>query len=274
MPTGSPDPIALVDLATEVARKAADLLLEGAQRTRDSVETKTSTTDMVTEMDHASEALIVELLQAARPDDGIVAEEGSSRPGSTGLRWVIDPLDGTTNYLYGLPGWAVSIAAEQVTDRGDRRVLAGVVLDAVHDRLYSAAAGHGARVNGEPIRCSDATDLSRALVGTGFGYQPERRRDQARVLVELLPRVRDIRRNGAAAVDLCLVACGRLDAYYEHGLAWWDHAAGSLIAAEAGAVVSPLGDRTVLDGSIVAAAPGVHAALRGLLDALGASEVA
>lgn len=273
MPTASPDPLALVDLATEVARKAADLLLEGAGHTRSTVETKTSTTDMVTEMDRASEALIVGALLDARPDDGIVAEEGSARAGTSGLRWVIDPLDGTTNYLYGFPGWAVSIAAEEVAPDGSGRVVAGVVLDAVHDRLYHAALGHGARVGDVPIRCSGLDDVSRALVATGFGYRPERRRDQAQVLVGLLPQIRDIRRVGAASVDLCMVACGRVDAYYEHGLSWWDHAAGSLIAAEAGATVAPLDGGPVLTGSIVAATPGTFVALRGMLDSLGASGV-
>jgi myo-inositol-1(or 4)-monophosphatase len=273
VPTVPPDPIALVDLATEVARKAADLLLEGAGHARSTVETKTSATDMVTEMDRASEVLIVGALLDARPDDGIVAEEGSARSGSSGVRWVIDPLDGTTDYLYGFPGWAVSIAAEAVAPDGSGRVVAGVVLDAVHDQLYSAAAGHGARVNGVPVRCSALTDVSRALVATGFGYRPERRRRQAEVLVGLLPEIRDIRRAGAASVDLCMVACGRVDAYYEHGLSWWDHAAGSLIAAEAGATVAPLDGGTVLSGSVVAAAPGIFVALRGMLDSLGASEV-
>ena len=273
MPTGPPDPIALVDLAATVARKAADLLLEGARHARREVGTKSSATDMVTEMDRASEALIVGALLDARPDDGIVAEEGSARPHTSGVRWVIDPLDGTTNYLYGFPGWAVSIAAEEVAPDGSARVVAGVVLDAVHDQLYSAAVGHGARVDGEAIRCSGLDDVAQALVATGFGYRPERRRHQAEVLVGLLPQIRDIRRVGAASVDLCMVACGRVDAYYEHGLSWWDHAAGSLIAAEAGATVAPLGAEPVLSGSILAATPGLFIALRGMLDSLGASGV-
>jgi myo-inositol-1(or 4)-monophosphatase len=262
----------LVDLASGVARKAADLLLDGARHARSTVETKSTSTDMVTEMDRASEALIVAALLDARPDDGIVAEEGSARAGSSGLRWVIDPLDGTTNYLYGHPGWAVSIAAELVA-AGSRQVVAGVVLDAVHDELFSAALGRGARRNGEPIRCSDQSDLSSALIATGFGYDPERRQVQAEVLVKLLPQVRDIRRMGAAAVDLCSVACGRVDAYFERGLAWWDLAAGGLIAAEAGAVVSSLSGGPVEPGSVFAAANGISLALRDLLDSLGAGEV-
>ena len=269
------DPLELVDLASGVARKAADLLLDGARHTRRLVETKSTPTDMVTEMDRASEELIVAALLDARPDDGILAEEGSERPGTSGLRWVIDPLDGTTNYLYGHPGWAVSIAAELVGDGGHDagRVVAGVVLDVVHDELFSAAPGHGALRNGEPIHCSDQTDVADALLATGFGYRPERRRHQAEVLVELLPRVRDIRRMGAAAVDLCWVACGRVDAYFERGLGWWDLAAGSLVATEAGAEVSSLKGGPVEPGSVFAAANGVSTALRDLLGSLGAADV-
>lgn len=274
MPTPAfADPRDLVDLASGIARKAADLLLDGARHARLTVETKSTSTDMVTEMDRASEALIVAALVDSRPDDGIVAEEGSAREGSSGLRWVIDPLDGTTNYLYGHPGWAVSIAAEQSAADGTRQVVAGVVLDAVHDDLFTAALGHGALRNGSPIRCSDQDDLSRALVATGFGYDAERRQAQAEVLVKLLPQVRDIRRVGAAAVDLCSVACGRVDAYFERGLAWWDLAAGGLIAAESGAVVSSLSGGPVEAGSVFAAANGISGPLRDLLGALGAGEV-
>jgi myo-inositol-1(or 4)-monophosphatase len=272
------DPLELVDLASGVARKAADLLLDGARHTRSLVETKSTPTDMVTEMDRASEELIVAALLDARPDDGIVAEEGSARAGTSGLRWVIDPLDGTTNYLYGHPGWAVSIAAETVADddpdaHDSSRTVAGVVLDVVHDELFTAAPGHGALRNGAPIRCSDQTDVADALLATGFGYRPERRRHQAEVLVELLPRVRDIRRMGAAAVDLCSVACGRVDAYFERGLGWWDLAAGSLIATEAGAVVSSLTGGPVVPGSVFAAANGISTALRDLLGSLGVADV-
>jgi myo-inositol-1(or 4)-monophosphatase len=227
---------------------------------------------MVTEMDRASEALIVKALLDARPDDGIVAEEGSARDGSSGIRWVIDPLDGTTNYLYGHAGWAVSIAAE-AGDGVDAQVVAGVVLDAVHDELFTAARGHGAFRNGEPIHCSDQTDMARALVATGFGYRAERREAQAEVLVRLLPRIRDIRRMGAAAVDLCSVACGRVDAYFERGLGWWDLAAGALVATEAGAVVTAIEGGPVTAGSVFASANGIYAPLRDLLDSLGAHRV-
>jgi myo-inositol-1(or 4)-monophosphatase len=276
-----PDPLALLDVAVPVAEKAADLLRAGVGRTRQSVGTKSSATDMVTEMDRASEDLIVSALLGARPDDGIVAEEGSARTGTSGVRWVIDPLDGTTNYLYDFPGWSVSIAAELDGggrdghgDGGPGEVIAGVVLDAVHGELYTAARGHGARCNGEPIACSDQADVADALLATGFGYDPARRRAQAQLLVELLPQVRDIRRMGSAAMDLCHVARGRVDAYFERGLSWWDLAAGALIAREAGAVVSALDGGPVMPGSVFAATPGIAAPLRALLGALGANDVA
>jgi myo-inositol-1(or 4)-monophosphatase len=287
-PLPSPDPRALLDLATGVAERAADLLLDGARRARTSVTTKSSLTDMVTEMDRASEELIVGELLAARSDDGILAEEGSARDGTSGVRWVIDPLDGTTNYLYGHPGWAVSVAAELIGPRGDggdgaggtggagdAGVVAGVVVDGMHAETYTAARGQGALRNGQPIHCSDQTDVARALVATGFGYAPERRRAQAEVMVELLPRIRDIRRMGAASVDLCAVASGRVDAYFERGLSWWDWAAGLLVAREAGAVVTTLaGDEPHAEAdSALAAAPGISAALSALLASIGADQV-
>jgi myo-inositol-1(or 4)-monophosphatase len=265
---GAVDPAALVELAAGVAGRAVALLLDGSHRARALVETKSTATDMVSEMDRASEQLIVSALLAARPDDGIVGEEGSARDGTSGVRWVVDPLDGTTNYLYGLPGWAVSIAAED-----DRGVVAGVVADGVHGEVFAASRGGGARRNGEPIACSAETDLARALVGTGFGYGAPRRRAQGAVVAELLPHIRDIRRAGAAAVDLSWVACGRLDAFFERGLSWWDLAAGSLIAEEAGAVVVALGDGPMQAGNVLAATPGVAASLRDLLHSLGAQDV-
>jgi len=263
-------PAALLDLATDAAQRAADLLLEGMGRARTTIETKSTATDMVSEMDRASEQLIVSTLLAARPDDGLVGEEGSDSPGTSGLRWVIDPLDGTTNYLYGHPGWAVSIAAED-----DAGVVAGVVIDPMQRDVFTATRGRGAWRNGQAIACSSLDDVSTALVATGFGYAAERRRAQAEVLVGLLPRIRDIRRMGAAAVDLCSVACGRVDAYFERGLAWWDLAAGGLIAAEAGALVSAIdgGPPEPDAGSIVAAGPGLFNTLRELLRSLGAHNV-
>jgi myo-inositol-1(or 4)-monophosphatase len=290
MPASPPaaDPRALLDLATGVAERAADLLLDGARQARTSVATKSSLTDMVTEMDRASEDLIVRELLAARPDDSILAEEGGTREGTSPVRWVIDPLDGTTNYLYGHPGWAVSIAAEVTTGPTTgpttgattgptTEVVAGVVLDVVHGDVYTAALGHGARCSGQPIHCSDQDEVARSLVATGFAYAPERRRLQAEALVDLLPRIRDIRRMGAASVDLCMVGRGRVDAYFEWGLSWWDWAAGLLVAREAGATVLPLSGPPRAPGSyadsVLAAAPAIAAPLSALLRSVGAVPV-
>jgi myo-inositol-1(or 4)-monophosphatase len=272
-PAVAVDPADLVALATDVAHRAGALLLDGLARARSTVETKTSATDMVTEMDRASEALIVEALLAARPGDGILGEEGSSRAGTSGVRWVIDPVDGTTNYLYRLAGFAVSIAAEVVGADGASRTVAGVVHDPVHGDTFAATLGRGATRNGDPITCSTETDLGRALVATGFSYLSELRREQAEVLVGVLPRVRDIRRFGAAAVDLCSVACGRVDAYYEIGLQPWDLAAGALIAGEAGAVVTDLDGGAPSGGFVVAAAPVLAEPLRALLQQAGARAI-
>jgi myo-inositol-1(or 4)-monophosphatase len=262
------EPDQLVDLAADAASRAVTLLAGGEAHGRATATSKSTATDMVSEMDRAAERLIVESVLAARPDDGILGEEGASRAGTSGLRWVIDPLDGTTNYLYGISGWNVSIAVED-----DEGVVAGAVADGVRGELFTATRGGGAFLDGQAIRCSDADDLATALVGTGFGYSPERRRAQGAVVGALLPRVRDIRRQGAAALDLCSVACGRLDAYYEHGLAWWDLAAGGLVATEAGAQLWPLGEGAVTDGSVMAANPRLAAPFRDLLHALGAYDV-
>ena len=261
------DRIELRLLAEAVARDAGALLRDQLDRVRLEVGTKSSATDMVTEMDRAAEARIVAGLLGARPDDGMVGEEGTDTTGTSGVRWVVDPLDGTTNYLYGLPGFAVSIAA-QVGDE----VVAGVVLDVVRDELFAATLGGGATRDGTPITPSAVEALPLALVATGFAYDAERRGRQAAVLVEVLPRIRDIRRFGAAAVDLCSVACGRVDGYYEKGLAPWDLAAGGLIATEAGAVVSGFDGGPVRDGAVVAAAPGIASALRTLVVGAGAAD--
>lgn len=255
----------LLDLARTTAAEAAALILDGLQRARTLVDTKTTGTDMVTEMDRASEALILGRLLDARPDDAVLGEEGTDRSGSSGVRWIVDPIDGTTNYLYGHAGFAVSIAAEV-----DGRVLVGVVHDPLHGEEFTAVRGGGARRNGTVIGASTQSDLSLALVATGFSYEPERRRRQAAVLHEVLPRVRDIRRMGAASVDLCSVACGRVDAYYERGLQPWDHAAGTLIATEAGAIVGDLDDGPPTFDFCLAAPPALFAPLRDVLDAAGA----
>jgi myo-inositol-1(or 4)-monophosphatase len=260
------DPPELLRLASAAAREAGALLLAGLHEERTQVTTKSTGTDMVSEMDRAAEASIVAALLAARPHDGILAEEGSDRAGTSGVRWVIDPLDGTTNYLYRLAGFGVSIAAEV-----DGQAVAGVVLDVLRDELFAATLGGGATRNGQPIHVSGADVLAQALIATGFSYDSARRGRQAAVLVQVLPLVRDIRRFGAAAVDLCSVACGRVDGYYERGLAPWDLAAGCLIAAEAGAVVSSMHDGPVTDGAVVAAAPGIAHELRSLVVGAGAA---
>lgn len=255
----------LLALATTLAAEAAALLLDGLEHHRVEVSTKSSPTDMVTEVDRQSEALIVAGIRAARPDDSIVGEEGADHPGTSGVRWLIDPVDGTTNYLYGFPGFAVSIAAEH-----DGDMVAGVVNDPLHRDVFQAAKGQGATRNSEPIHASTTTDLTTALVGTGFSYEPARRLRQAHVLVQVLPHVRDIRRMGAAAVDLCSVACGRLDAFYERGLGPWDLAAGALIAREAGATVGDLAGGPASGRFTLASAPGLFVPLRTLLDTAGA----
>jgi myo-inositol-1(or 4)-monophosphatase len=254
-------------LAAATARATGALLLEALDLVRTDVQTKSTGTDMVSEVDRAAEALIVERLLAERPDDGIVGEEGTDRPGTSDVRWIVDPLDGTTNYLYGLAGFGVSIAAEAGGD-----VVAGVVLDVVRDELFAATLGGGATRDGTPIRASAATELTTALIATGFAYASHTRLRQAEVLTVVLPQVRDIRRFGAAAVDLCSVACGRVDGYYERGLAPWDLAAGGLIATEAGAVVTDVRGGPVVPGEVVAAAPGIAPALRALLLEAGAAD--
>jgi len=255
----------LLDVATDLAASAAALLVDGLSRHRVEISTKSSLTDMVTEMDRASEALIVAGLRAARPDDGIVGEEGADHQGTSGVRWLVDPIDGTTNYLYGFPGFAVSIGAEY---RGE--VVVGVVHDPLHHDVFQGAKDRGAKRNGESIHASTKDDLQTALVGTGFSYEPERRLRQATVLAQVIPHIRDIRRMGAASVDLCSVACGRLDAYYERGLGPWDLAAGGLVAREAGATVGDLSGGPASGEFTLAASSGLFDPLRALLDTAGA----
>lgn len=243
----------LLDLAVEAAEAAAALLR--AERP-DTVATKSSRTDLVTDLDHAAEELIVGRLLAARPDDGVLGEEGGERTGSSGVRWVVDPLDGTTNFVYDYPAFGVSIAAE-----ADGEVVVGVVVDIPRGHRFTAVRGEGAARDGQAIHASDADELATALLSTGFSYDRDRRATQAQLLTTVLPAVRDIRRSGSAALDLCTVASGRVDGFWERGLAPWDRAAGGLIAAEAGATVSEVGD------TMVASAPGIHDALCELLAA-------
>jgi myo-inositol-1(or 4)-monophosphatase len=257
-----PDAESLLRLAIDAADEAGELLLEGVDRVRETVEHKSSPTDMVTEMDRAAEAQIVAALRAARPDDGFLGEEGSSEAGTSGVRWLVDPLDGTTNYLYGFPAFTVSIAAEV-----DGTVTAAVVHDPSHRETFTALSGRGAWRNGARLEIVGPPSAATALVGTGFSYQPERRARQAQVLARLLPDVRDVRRAGAASLDLCWVAAGRLDAFYERGLQPWDFAAGALVAAEAGAVVDDLVGGPPSTEMVVAAAPSITQEFHRLLAA-------
>ena len=260
-----PDPADLLALAVDLARRAGALALSMHQGLRGH-DTKSSPTDVVTAADRASEQLLVEGIRSARPGDGILGEEGAADDGTTGVRWVVDPVDGTVNYLYGLPQWAVSIGVEV-----DGATEVGVVFDPAKDELWTAVRGRGAELNGAPLRCTAATDLSQALVATGFGYDARRRAAQAALLPTVLPAVRDLRRVGAGALDLCAVAAGRVDAYYEQGLSPWDMSAGLLVATEAGARVGGLDGAPPSFAMVLAAAPGVYDALHDLLLSLDAA---
>ena len=254
----------LVGEAASFVRGRRSELFDSGGPGGSTVRTKSGPTDPVTLADTETEQLIRDRLAELRPGESILGEEGGGGSGDGPVRWVVDPIDGTVNFVYGIPAYGVSVGAYL-----DGVAVAGAVADVAGAKVYSAATGMGAHCLSagvrRPLRCSAATDLSLALVGTGFGYDPERRAAQAALVAGMLPRVRDIRRIGSAALDLCLVAAGRLDAYYEHGLNEWDWAAGAVIAAEAGALVT-LPEEP--GGLLVAAAPGVAAALLASLDAL------
>ena len=224
-----------LELAERAARAAGRLLMERFGGPARGLGHKTSDTDLVSDADRAAERVIRELLEAERPQDGLIAEEGSRHEAESGRRWVVDPLDGTVNFLYGIPHWAVSVAV--VDGQGSA---AGVVHDPVRDETFSATRGGGSRLNGRPIQVRGRSELERAMIATGFSYQEERRAAQAGVAARLLPRVRDIRRAGAAALDLAWLAAGRLDGYYERGLSPWDWAAGRLLVTEAGGAVEEM----------------------------------
>lgn len=230
----------LMDLSAAIAQEVGGMIQESRESGVHVANTKSSLTDVVTEADEAAEQLILNRIVEARPDDAILGEEGADRTGSTGITWVIDPIDGTVNYLYDIPAYCVSIAAcvsDPTRFADGRTAIAGSVSVPRTGEVFHAGWGLGSYRNGEPTRVNDAADLQQALVGTGFGYTPGRRREQATVVAHMLPLVRDIRRIGSAAYDLCLLASGRLDAFYEHGLQPWDYAAAALIAREAGATI-------------------------------------
>ena len=242
----------LLNLAESIALKAGSLLVN--RPSKFDLDQKSGVFDFATQMDHESEKLIVSAILAARPDDGLIGEEGANRESKSGVTWVIDPIDGTVNYLYDIPGWCISIAAKD-RDGG----LAGVVYSPATQSLWKAHRGGGAFLNGNPIKCNDPVALNRALVGSGFAYDLEKRKIQAALIARLLPEIRDLRRLGACAVDMCHVASGSLDAYFEAGVNEWDYAAAGLIATEAGAMISI--DKGIWNGEknmVIVAGPALH----------------
>ncbi|AXG80712.1 inositol monophosphatase family protein [Streptomyces paludis] len=263
--TDETPPAELLALALEAARRAGALLRDGRPEDLAVAATKSSPIDVVTEMDIAAEKLITGFLAEHRPEDGFLGEEGAGSAGTSGVRWIIDPLDGTVNYLYGLPTWAVSIAAER-----DGETVAGVVAAPMRGETFRAVRGGGAFLGDRRITARPAAPLERALVSTGFNYVTSVRGHQADIVQRLIPRLRDIRRGGSAAIDLCDVAAGRLDGYYERGLHPWDLAAGDLIAREAGALTGGRPGGPPGYELAVAAPPGVFEPLQALLEEYGA----
>ncbi|GIN02586.1 inositol monophosphatase family protein [Planomonospora venezuelensis] len=248
-----------LELAERIAREAGEMLLAKRPARPEVLATKSSPTDVVTALDRASEELIRARIKEARPDDAVLGEEGGAT-GDGRVRWIVDPIDGTVNFLYGLPEWAVSIAVEV-----EGEVVAGVVNVVPRGEVFTAVRGGGAWLGGERLRCNTGVPLEQALIATGFGYGPGRRAVQAEVLAQVVPRVRDIRRGGSAASDLCAVAAGRVDGYYERGPQYWDYAAGGLVATEAGARVGGLNGRPAGPDLTVCAAPGLFEELHDLL---------
>lgn len=271
----------LHEVAVRVATRAAEhvrlrrpQVFDGTSNEGDgAVQSKSTPTDPVTVVDTETERVLRELLAQLRPEDAILGEEeGSEDDSLDGVRWVLDPIDGTVNFMYGIPAYAVSVAVQI-----DGVSVAGAVVDVARELVYSAALGRGAtvqRTDGtrEQLACSGVTDVSMTLLATGFGYGSRRRAVQGAIISELLPQVRDIRRIGSAALDLCMVASGAVDAHFEHGLSPWDWAAGALIAAEAGAVVRlPAANSTSAQGAAtVAMAPGISDDFLAVLRSAGA----
>lgn len=250
----------LCELAVSLAHRAGDMALAGRKRGLAAVTTKSTATDMVTEFDKASEKLIHEGLRDARPRDGIVGEEGAREASESGITWYVDPIDGTTNFYFDLPLWAVSIGA---MDSDGPRV--GVVYIPALGETFTAIRGEGSFMNGSPISVRTNSELSDALVCTGFSYSAETRVRQSHRIPRLIDKIRDLRRFGAAAVDLCFVACGRLDGYFEENLYQWDLAAGQLIATEAGATISDFSGNEVRPAEVLCASPTIHPQLVAVL---------
>jgi myo-inositol-1(or 4)-monophosphatase len=260
--------IELLDLAVRIAADAAVTAYRMRSEAITEVDTKSTLTDVVTAADRAVERQVIAAIQDARPGDAVLGEEygdnGSARPGR--VRWIVDPIDGTVNYLYGLPQYAVSIGAEV-----DGEVVAGVVHNPATGAVWTAAKGRGAFRDGRRLHASGVTELGQTMVATGFAYAAARRAHQGRVIAALLPRIRDMRRLGAASLDLCATAEGTVDAYFEKGLAAWDLAAGGLIAREAGVLVTGLNGAAPGPDMVLAAPPSIHAQLHDALAELDAS---
>lgn len=252
----------LLDLAVAAAREAGVLLRDRFAGPRTGVGVKSSGTDMVSDADRAAEETILACLRAARPDDAVLGEESGETSGTSGLLWIVDPLDGTTNFLYGIPQWCVSIACE------DREgLLVGVVHDPLRGETFAAARGRGATLDGRPARVSGAADLATALLASGFSYLADERAVQAEMLARVLPRVRDVRRAGSAALDLAWTAAGRFDGFYEVPIQRWDWAAGALLVREAGGLVRELPAIGPSGPGVVASGPALFSALAGLVSA-------
>ena len=271
-----PEPLLreLEELAVAAARAAGRFIVDDRPRGLEVLDTKSSVNDIVTVMDQRSEALLRRRLLGARPDDAVLGEEDGASDGTSGITWVIDPIDGTVNYLYEIPAYCVSVAAV-IGDSGvpgQWKPVAGAICNPLSGEVFHARLGGGAHVlvvdEDTSIRVNSVDVLQQSLVATGFGYVPEVRARQGEVLAAILPEIRDIRRAGSAALDLCAVACGRVDAYYESGLNPWDLAAGWIIATEAGALVTGLGETGPGQAAVVTAGPGIHAPLLARLEAL------
>jgi len=260
----------LLEIARTIALEAGSLAATRKAEGVEVVDRKSSSVDIVTAADRETEALIRSRLGELRPDDGFFGEESSAEAGTSGLTWIVDPIDGTVNFLYGIPHYAVSIAVvEGDPDPLSWRALAGCVVNPAIGEVYTASAGGGAYLGDRRLEVAASVELSQALIATGFAYSAEERARQGAVIAALLPKVRDIRRMGTASLDLCAVATGRANAYYERTLSPWDHAAGALIAREAGAIVKGLGDAAPSRDFILAAAPGLAEVLEAELTALG-----
>ncbi len=259
--------IDLRELALEAGRLVSSEIKLHAGQTIER-NTKSSPTDIVTDIDAWAEEKITDFLTTKRPKDEIVGEEGTAIKGTSGVKWIIDPIDGTTNFFYGLPGYTVSICVAV-----DEEIIAGVIMNPFSQEEYAAALNEGATCNGSPITVNTPRELSQSLLSTGFSYLPKKRENQGKVLVEVLPNVRDIRRSGSAAYDLSCVASGKVDAYFEYGLNIWDIAAGLILVKEAGGKVSDLEGNFPSGDFVIAASPSIHTHLLNLLQTLSADEV-